>query len=68
MKILKENAYYSAEFICIQFNKSKICSKFPSSFKCANINRIFKDQSSNHKNNYKSVSILPVVSKISEKL
>ena len=36
-KILKENADYFAEFICIQFNDSVNSSKFPSSFKCANI-------------------------------
>ena len=33
LKILKENADYFAEFICIQFNKSISSSKFPSSFK-----------------------------------
>ena len=37
VKILKENADYFAEFICIQFNDSVNSSKFPSSFKCANI-------------------------------
>ena len=33
VKILKENADYLAEFICIQFNGSVNSSKFPSSFK-----------------------------------
>ena len=42
VKILKENADYFAEFICIQFNDSVNSSKFPSSFKCANITPIFK--------------------------
>ena len=37
VNILKENADYFAEFICIQFNNSVNSSKLPSSFKCANI-------------------------------
>ena len=68
VKILKENADYFAEFICIQFNDSVNSSKFPSSFKCANITPIFKNESRNHKTNYRPVSILPIVSKISEKI
>ena len=42
VKILKENADYFAEFSCIKFNDSVNSSKFPSSFKCANITPIFK--------------------------
>ena len=68
VKILKENANYFAEFICIQFNDSVNSSKFPFSFKCANITPIFKNESRNHKTNYISVSILPIVSKIFEKI
>ena len=68
VKILKENADYFAEFICIQFNDSVNSSKFPSSFKCANITPIFKNESRNHKANYRPVSILPIVSKIFEKI
>ena len=68
VKILKENADYFAELTCILFNESISSSKFPSSFECANITPIFKDQSINHKNNYRLVSILPVVSTIFEKL
>ena len=68
MKISKENADYFPEFICIQLIESISSSKFRSSFKYANTTNVFKDQSRNHKNNYKPVSILPVVSKIFEKL
>ena len=56
-KILKENADYFAEFICIQFNNSVNSSKFQSSFKCANITPIFKNESGNHKTNYRPVII-----------
>ena len=68
VKILKKNADCFAEFICIQFNDSVNSSKFPSSFKCANITPIFKNESRNHKTNYRPVSILPIVSKIFEKI
>ena len=68
VKILKENVDYFAEFICIQFNDSVNSSKFPLSFKYANINRIFKNESRTHKTNYRPVSILPIVSKIFEKI
>ena len=68
MEILKEDAYYFAEFICIQFNNSVNSSKFLSSFKCGNITPIFKNKSRNHKRNYTPVSILPIVSKIFEKI
>ena len=68
VKILKENAEFFAEFICIQFNDSVNSSKFPFSFKCANINPIFKNESRNHKTNYRPVSILPIVSRIFEKI
>ena len=68
VKISKENADYFPEFICIQFIESISSSKFRSSFKCANITHIFKDQLRNHKINYKAVSILPRVLKIFEKL
>ena len=68
MKILKENADYFAEVIGIQFNESISSSKFLSSFECPNITPIFKDQSRNHKNNYRPVSILHAVLKFFEKL
>ena len=68
VKILKEDADYFVELICIQFNESISSSKFSSLFKCANMTPIFKNPSRNHKNNYKPVSILPVASKIFENL
>ena len=43
-------------------------SKFSFSFKCANITPIFKNESRNHKTNYRPVGILPIVSKIFEKI
>ena len=68
VKILKENAEFFAEFICTQFNDTISSSKFPSSFKYANITPVFKKDSRNNKENYRPVSILPVISKIFEKI
>ena len=52
VKILKENADYFAEFICIQLNDSVNSSKSSFSLKCAGITHIFKNESRNHKTNY----------------
>ena len=53
VRAVKENAEYFAEIICSQFNESINSSKFPLSFKLANITPIFKNESRNHKNNYR---------------
>ena len=63
VKVVKENAEYFAEFICSQFNESITSSKFPLSYKLANITPVFKNESRNHKNKYKPVSTLPLISK-----
>ena len=66
VRIAKENAEYFAEIICSQFNESINSSKFPLSFKLANKTPVFKNESRNHKNNYRPVSILPLISKVFE--
>ena len=58
VRVVKENAEYFAEIICSQFNESINSSKFP----------VFKNESRNHKNNYRPVSILPLISKVFEKI
>ena len=68
VRVVKENAEYFAEIICSQFNESINSSKFPLSFKLANITPVFKNESRNHKNNYRPVSILPLISKVFEKI
>ena len=68
VKILKENAEYFAEYICLQFNEAICAAKFPASFRLANITPVFKQGSRNQKENYRSISILPIISKIFEKL
>ena len=68
VRVVKENAEYFAKIICSQFNESINSSKFPLSFKIANITPVFKNESRNHKNNYRPVSILPLISKVFEKI
>ena len=68
VKILKENVNYFGEHICLKFNETICSSKFPTSFKFANVTPVFKQGSRNQKDNYRPVSILPIISKIFEKL
>lgn len=65
VNILKENF---AELIYAQFSYSVSSSQTPVSFKCVNITPIFTSKSRNHKNNYRLVTIIPLVSKIFEKI
>ena len=64
VKILKGNEEFFAEHIYLQFNEGIFVSRYPSSFKFANITPAFKQGSRNLKDNYRPISILPVVSKI----
>ena len=68
VKVLKENANFFAEHIFLQFNDGIESSKYAESFKFANITPAFKQGSRNLKDNYRPISILPVVSKIFEKM
>ena len=68
VRVVKENAEYFAEIICSQFNESINSSKFPLSFKLANVAHVFKNESRNHKNNYRPASILPLISKVFGKI
>ena len=72
VKILKEkNAEYFAEYLCLQFNEAICASKFPATFKFANLIPIFKQSSRNQKKTYKQTARkgrIPFISKIFEKL
>ena len=68
VKILKENVNFFAECICIFYNYAITTSNFPSFLKIANVTPILKKGSKSKKENFRSVSILPVLSKIFEKL
>ena len=62
VKILKEN------FLNDLFNECVDKGTFPSNLKHANITPVFKKGYKSSKDNYRPVSILPVISKIFEKL
>ena len=65
---MKENADFFAEHICRQFNEAICSSKFSATFKFANVTPVFKKDNRNQKDNYSPISILPIISKIIEKL
>ena len=58
VKILKENAKFFAEQICRQFNDATCSSKFPATFKFANVTPVLKQDNKNLKGNYRPISIL----------
>ena len=68
VKIIKANENFFAEAVCFYFNKALENGKFPNCLKLANITPVFKKGARTSKNNYRSVSILPVFSKIFERL
>ena len=68
IRVLKENADIFADYICGFFNESIKKSTFPSILKNANITPVFKKGYRGSKENYRPVSILPVISKFFEKL
>ena len=68
IRVLKENADIFAGYFCGFFNESIKKSTFPSILKNTNITPVFKRGYRGSKENYRPVSILPVISKILEKL
>ena len=68
VKIITANENFFAEAICFYFNKSLENGKFPNCLKLANITPVFKKAPRTSKINYRPVSILPVFSKIFERL
>ena len=67
-RVPKENADIFAEYICRFFIESIKKSRFPSTLNNANVTPVFKKGCRGSKENYRPVSILPVISKIFEKL
>ena len=68
VKLIKESSDLFAEIICKYFNESLEIRKFPDCLKIANVTPIFKTDACISKNNYRPVSILPILSKIFERL
>ena len=68
VKLIKKINDPFAEIICKYFNESLEKSKFPDCLKLANITPCFKKGACTSKNNYRPVSILPILSKLIERL
>ena len=59
---------YIENSLAFLFNTSIETSQFPDSWKVARITPIFKDGDNTEKSNYRPISVLPVISKLFEKL
>ena len=66
IKILEENSEIFLHILYHNFNNSLFSKVFPNSLKKADITPVFKKEEKFLKNNYRTVSILPGVSKIYE--
>ena len=66
--IIKENADIFANFFYFNYNKAVSDCEFPTSFKNANVSPIYKKDSRLEEKNYCPISILPNLSKISERI
>ena len=67
IKILKEHSEIFSYILYHNFNNSLFSKVFPNSLKKADITPVLKKDENVLKNNYRSVSILPSVSKICER-
>ena len=59
---------YIENSLAFLFNTSIETSQFPDSWKVARINPIFKEGDKTEKSNYRPISVLPIISKLFEKL
>ena len=66
-KLLKIAAKIIAKPLTMLFNKSLSTSEIPSEFKTANIFPIYKGKNKRDLNNYRPISVLPILSKILER-
>ena len=66
-KIIKKNAGIFSEFFFDNINHSINNSTFPDQLKWADVKPVFKKNSRTVKENYRPVSILPIISKVYER-
>ena len=62
-KLLKQTASVIAPSLCKIFNKSLQLGSLPSDWKLANVVRVHKKGAKDHEENYRPISLLPIVSK-----
>lgn len=66
--LLKDNAYAISKPLCSIINQSFLTGQFPSQLKLAEVVPILKKGDPKNPDNYRPVSILPVLSKVFEKI
>ena len=66
-KLLKQTASVIAPSLCKIFNKSLQLGSLPIDWKLANVVHVHKKGAINHEENYRPISLLPIVSKVFER-
>ena len=66
--MLKTSAMVTAETFQQLFNQALTTGEFPSNLKNADVTPVFKKNNPLTKENYRPVSVLPIISKVFEKL
>ena len=68
LALLKPSPMVTAETLQQLFNQALTTGKFPSNLKNADVTPVFKKNNPLNKENYRPVSVLPIISKVFEKL
>ena len=67
-RFLRESADLIAEHLCSIVNKSIVAGIFPDEWKLSKVTPLFKQGNRSNLNNYRPISVIPVVAKIFERI
>ena len=67
-KIIRECADLISVSLCDLFNKSLLSGIFPDDWKCARVTPLFKQGEASDLNNYRPISVIPVIAKVFERI
>ena len=68
MQLLRECADLIAESLCTIFNQSIVSGIFPDEWKLSKVIPLFKQGNRSDLNNYRPISVIPVVAKVFERI